>query len=51
MLLIVISKKPIWISEREDMEMFEPFDEMFDFNRDGELDSWERAAEYYLQTK
>ena len=22
------------------------FDEMFDFNRDGELDNWERGAEF-----
>lgn len=26
--------------------MFGAFDEMFDFNRDGELDAGERAAEY-----
>lgn len=26
--------------------MLFPFDDMFDFNNDGELDSFERAAEY-----
>lgn len=24
------------------------FDKMFDFNRDGKLDSWERAAQFQL---
>lgn len=26
--------------------MFGPFDEMFDYDRDGKLDAWEQAAEY-----
>lgn len=28
--------------------MFGPFDDMFDFNRNGKLDSWERAAEFHF---
>ena len=28
--------------------MFGPFDDMFDFNRDGKLDSWERATEFHF---
>ena len=32
----------------EDKNMFGPFDDMFDFNRDGKLDSWERGAEFHF---
>ena len=27
------------------------FDKMFDFNRDGKLDSWERAAQFQFMDK